>query len=171
MLRGQPLARLWARHLADGYRLADTLSPAAATLFARHSIELLAQALDERGHLQPTPSDAWRAALFLRACRLIACEFGDPMLTPDRIASKLRVSTRTLDRTFAGHNETVMRRVYDERVRQAARLLTDAGAGHRSVTEVAFACGFSDASHFFGRAFAARLHMTPSLWRQQRRGT
>ena len=32
---------------------------------------------------------------------------------------------------------------------------------------IAFACGFNDASHF-GRVFAARMHMTPSRWRQQR---
>jgi AraC family transcriptional regulator, positive regulator of tynA and feaB len=166
VLRDQPLARLWARHLADGYALADALSPAAATLFARHSIDLLAQALEERQHPQPKPPEAWRGAVFLRACRLIALEFGDPALTPDRLASGLGVSTRTLARIFADRGETVMRRVYDERVRRAAGLLTEAGAAHRSVTEIAFACGFNDASHF-GRAFAARMHTTPSQWRRQ----
>lgn len=167
VLRDQPLARLWARYLADGYALADELSPAAATLFAQHSTDLLAQALEERGYLRPGPSQAWRAGLFLRACRLIALEYGDPALTPGRIASVLHVSTRTLARIFSDHGETVMRRIYDERVRQAAKLLLDAAAAHRSVTDIAFACGFNDASHF-GRVFAARMHMTPSRWRQQR---
>ena len=37
-------------------------------------------------------------------------------------ASKLPVSARTLDRIFAKRNETVMRRVYDERTSQAANL-------------------------------------------------
>ena len=166
VLSGQPLAPLWARHLTDGYSLADALSPDAETLFARHSIELLAQALNERRDPKPIPSEAGRAALFLRACRLIALEFGDPTLTPDRIASKLPVSARTLDRIFAERNETVMRRVYDERIRQATKLLRDARAAHRSVTEIAFACGFNDASHF-GRVFVGRLHMTPCRWRQQ----
>ena len=40
-------------------------------------------------------------------------------------------------------------------------------AFHRSVTEIAFACGFNDASHF-GRVFAAKMHMTPSQWRQRK---
>lgn len=44
VLRDQPLARLWARHLADGYALADALSPAAKVLFGQHSINLRAQA-------------------------------------------------------------------------------------------------------------------------------
>jgi AraC-like DNA-binding protein len=167
VLRDQPLARLWARHLADGYALADALSPAAAALFAQHSIDLLSQALEERGNPRPRPSEAWRAAVFQRACRLIALELGDPALAPDRVALRLHVSTRTLARIFAEHDETIMRRIYDERVRRAAGLLADAGAAHRSVTDIAFVCGFNDVSHF-GRVFAARMHLTPSRWRRQR---
>lgn len=167
VLRNQPLARLWARLLVDGYGMADALSPSAAALFAQHSIDLLAQALDERQSPTPAPPEALRVAAFLRACRLITLEFGDPELTPNHIAARLGVSTRTLERIFAGQGESIVRRTYDERVRQAARLLTDAGAAHRSVTEIAFACGFNDASHF-GRVFAARMHMTPSRWRRQR---
>jgi AraC family transcriptional regulator, positive regulator of tynA and feaB len=169
VLHAEPLAHLWARHLADGYSLADALSPDAETLFARHSIELLAQALNERRDTPRLPSEAGRAAIFLRACRLISLEFSDPALTPLRIASKLHVSTRTLDRIFAERNETVMRRVYDERIRQAAKLLTDVAAGHRSVTEIAFVCGFNDGSHF-GRVFTERMHITPCRWRQQQGG-
>jgi transcriptional regulator GlxA family with amidase domain len=166
VLRDQPLVRLWARHLADGYALADALSPAAVTLFAQHSVDLLAQALEESGHPRPGPTDSWRASVFLRACRVIVLEFGDPALTPNRIASGAGVSPRTLARIFASQGETVMRRVYDERVRRASGLLTEAEAAHRSVTEIAFACGFNDASHF-GRAFAARMHTTPSRWRRR----
>lgn len=106
--------------------------------------------------------------MYLRACRLIALKFGDPNLAPDRIARELGVSTRTLARIFAMHNETVMHRVFDERVRQAAKLLSAPEAAHRSVTEIAFACGFKDSSHF-GRVFAAQVQMTPSQWRRQRR--
>jgi len=168
ILRDHSLAHLWGRHLADGYNLAGALSPDGETLFAQHSVELLAEALNERQDRQRTPSEARRAALFLQACRVIALEFGDPTLTPHRLASKLQVCARTLDRIFADRNETVMRRVYDERIRQAAKLLVDVGAAHRSVTEIAFTCGFNDASHF-GRVFTGRMHMTPSRWRERQR--
>jgi AraC-like DNA-binding protein len=166
VLRDQPLARLWARHLSDGYALADALSPAATALFGQHSVDLLAQALEERGQQRPGRSDAWRAGVYLRACRLISLEFADPALTPDGVASVLQVSTRTLARIFAEHGETVMRHIYHERIARAARLLADPGVAHRSVTDIAFACGFNDTSHF-GRVFAARMLMTPSRWRQQ----
>jgi AraC family transcriptional regulator, positive regulator of tynA and feaB len=167
VLHGHPLARLWASHLVSGFMLSGDLSPAAATLFARHSVDLLAQLLEEAYSDEPAPSDAVRAAIFLNACRVITLKFGDPSLTPGQIAQELKVSTRTLARIFAANNETVMQRLFDERIRQAARLLTMPEAFHRSVTEIAFACGFNDASHF-GRVFAAKMHMTPSQWRQRK---
>src|SRR5947207_3259903 len=43
-LRDHPLGRLWVRHLAAGFGLAGELSSTGATLFARHSLELLATA-------------------------------------------------------------------------------------------------------------------------------
>jgi AraC family transcriptional activator of tynA and feaB len=36
---------------------------------------------------------------------------------------------------------------------------------HRSIMDVAFACGFNDISHF-GRLFARKFGMTPSQWRR-----
>lgn len=167
VLRGHSLACLWASHLASGFMLSGDLSPAAGTLFARHSVDLLAQLLEEAHRDQPTPSDAARAAIFLNACHLITLKFGDPSLTPVQIAQELKVSTRTLARIFAANNETVMQHLFDERIRQAARLLSMPESFHRSVTEIAFACGFNDVSHF-GRVFAARMHMTPSQWRHRR---
>lgn len=78
------------------------------------------------------------------------------------------MSSRTLARVFAANDETVMRRLFEERINQAAKLLAMPEAYYRSVTEIAFACGFNDASHF-GRVFAAKMHMTPSQWRQRKR--
>jgi len=62
----------------------------------------------------------------------------------------------------------VSRRIFDERIRHAAKLLSDPHATHRTVTDIAFACGFNDSSHF-GRVFSARMSMTPSQWRKKTR--
>jgi len=165
VLRNHPLVRLWANNLTNGFALASTFSPPGASLFTRHCVELLAQAVDEQDRNRLTPSPAWRDAMYRDACRVIAFRFGDPNLAPDHIARELDISTRSLSRLFAAHNETVMRRVFDVRVRHAMTLLA-APAGHRSVTEIAFACGFNDSSHF-GRAFAVRVQCTPSEWRRR----
>jgi AraC family transcriptional activator of tynA and feaB len=163
VVRNRPLARLWAKHLEAGFAVADGLSPPAAASFIRHSVELLAQLCDETFR---DDGEAKGAATFLAACRVIAAKFADPRLTPAVIARHVGVSNRTLARVFAAHNESVMRRVLDERIRHAARLLAAPRFAHRSVTDVAFACGFNDLSHF-GRVFTRALQVTPSAWRRR----
>jgi len=173
VLRDHPLARLWSSHLVTAVALAHELTPKAATLVAQQSIDLLAHVLDDSHRGRCSPGEAERDALFSAACRVIALEFGNPDLTPGHIARALGVSSRTLARVFARHDETIMRRVFDERVRQTAKLLATPEAAHRSITEIAFGCGFNDLSHF-GRAFAGKMQMTPSQFRSdahaQRRG-
>lgn len=95
-MRDKPLARLWWGHLASGFALSGDLSPTAAILFARHSVDLLAQLLEEAHCDHPTPSDAGHAAIFLSARHVIALKFGNPSLMPVQIAQDLNVSTRTL---------------------------------------------------------------------------
>jgi AraC family transcriptional regulator, positive regulator of tynA and feaB len=166
VLRDHAIARLWASHLAAGFALATELSSSAASMFARHSLDLLAQLLDESHRAHVRPSVAWRAAIFVRACEVIALRFADPDLTPDALARELGVSSRTLARVFADNNETIMRRVFNERVRQAARRLAAPECAHRTVTDIGFACGFNDLSHF-GRVFAAKMQISPSAWRRR----
>ena len=111
---------------------------------------------------------ARRADLYARAKRLIALRFDDPDLTSGEVAHQLRVSARHLQQIFAERGETLMTRIWDERVSRAARLLSAPEAADRSITDIAFACGFNDSSHF-GRAFAARMGMAPSQWRKRAR--
>ena len=166
VLRPNPLGRLWASHLAAGFALADEFSSAAATLFARQSLDLLVQLLDESHRDGRTAAETVRAAVFVAGGRVIARRFGEPDLTPASIARDVGVSSRTLERAFAAHGETVMRRVFDERLSQAASHLRSPDSAHRSITDIAFACGFNDSSHF-GRLFFRKMQVTPSQWRRQ----
>jgi AraC-like DNA-binding protein len=111
---------------------------------------------------------ARRAELYARARRLIALRFDEPDLAPGEVARLLGVSERLLQKVFSERGEAVMATLWDERVARAARLLSVAEAADRSVTDVAFACGFNDSSHF-GRVFAARMGQPPSRWRRERR--
>jgi AraC-like DNA-binding protein len=160
-------ARLLAGHLHNGFALAEGLTGDAASLFIAHTVDLLAAALGgttkRNGH---EISAATREALFVRACRMIQVNCGDHCLAPEQIALELGISKRLLHRLFAARNETVMRRVLAERVGRAAKLLSAPEGRHRSITEIAFACGFNDSAHF-SRAFAERMHMTASEWRRQ----
>jgi AraC-like DNA-binding protein len=164
--RDRPIVRILSNYLINGFEVADSITPEAAALFEGHATELLAQALRESWAEQLEPSRAWREGLFVRACRLIKLRFADPDLAPEALARGLGVSTRLLQRIFAERGETVMKRVFAERIGRAAELLCAADAAHRSVTDIAFACGFSDSSHF-GRVFAMQMAMTPTEWRRR----
>lgn len=111
---------------------------------------------------------ARHAELFARANRFIACHCDDPDLRPDQIAHRLGVSPRMLQKVFAERGASPMNRVWEERVGRAAALLAAPAAADRSITDIAFACGFSDSSHFT-RAFAARMSVTPRRWRRGER--
>jgi AraC-like DNA-binding protein len=164
--RDNPLSHLLASYLVSGLEVAGELSRDAAELFSQHSIELLSCALGDSPCNGPASSNAVQEALFVRACRLIRLKFGDPSLTPAQLAHQLGISTRLLQRIFAEHNKTVMRHIFAERTSRAARLLADPAAAHRTITDIAFSCGFNDSAHF-SRLFAASMGMPPSQWRKQ----
>jgi AraC-like DNA-binding protein len=153
-------------YVVNGLELAGEFSRDAAELFSQHSIELLSCALAESHSNEPASSNALREALFVRACRLIRFKFGDPGLTPAQIAHQLGISTRLLQRIFAERGMTVMRQIFRERTSQAARLLAEPGSAHRTITDIAFACGFNGSSHF-NRLFTASMGKSPSQWRKQ----
>ena len=162
----RPLTRLLTTYLLTGLEIADRVDAEGAALFEDHAVELLAQALRDSRAEDVRPSEAWRDALFVRAWHIIRLRFGVHGLTPGSLARELGVSTRLLHRVFATRGETVMKRIFSERISRAAALLSAPSAAHRTVTEIAFACGFIDSSHF-GRVFAARMSMTPTQWRRQ----
>ncbi len=146
--------------------MAREFSQTEADVFARNSVELLVHALEEAHCHRPLAAEDRREALYLHARHVIGLQFGDPGLTPERLARALHVSTRTLERIFARHDDSIMRRIFDVRTRQAAERLRSPRSAHRSITEIAFACGFNDSSHFT-RVFAARIGTTPSQWRKR----
>jgi AraC-like DNA-binding protein len=145
-------------------------SPEARRLAVSHIYDLVALAIGTTRDLAETAKArglraARRAELYARAGRLIALRFNDPDLRTEELAQRLAVSARLLQKVFAERGETVMARLWDERVTRAARLLSMPEARDRSITDIAFACGFNDSSHF-GRVFAARKGTTPSQWRK-----
>jgi AraC-like DNA-binding protein len=162
----RPLMRLLTSYLLSGLEIADEMTPEGAALFEGHAVELLAQALRESWAEETRPSEAWREALFMQACRLIRLRYGDPGLGAEPLARELGISTRLLQRIFAQRGETVMRRIFAERIARAAQLLRDPEAAQRTVIDIAFSCGFNDSSHF-GRVFAAHMSMTPTDWRRR----
>ncbi|SHM84001.1 helix-turn-helix domain-containing protein [Actinacidiphila paucisporea] len=76
------------------------------------------------------------------------------------VAAHLHVSVRTLQRAFAGLDESFSAYIRSRRLEEAAEALTAAGS-RLSVSEAAARWHFTDGSHFI-RAFKKQYHATPA---------
>jgi AraC-like DNA-binding protein len=151
------------RHLAlavlEG---SEAMSATEEASVERVFIELL------RSATTPLPADdhsvAIASARYSAARGFIAQNLGDPGLTPGAVAAHLGLSTRSLSRIFAMNGSSIDRSIWSCRLSMARDLLADPDRRHKSITEVAFSCGFNDAAHF-SRSFLNAYGMTPSQFR------
>jgi AraC-like DNA-binding protein len=81
-------------------------------------------------------------------------------LSGERIAAGCKISVRHLNRLFAAEGMSLMAHVWERRLTRCHRDLTSPAVRGRSITEIAFAAGFLDLSHF-SRAYRARYGCTP----------
>ena len=91
---------------------------------------------------------------------LVRSRLADPDLGVTQIAQALRLSPSTLHRAWAGEPCSLSDWIWSQRLDAARRDLCDPARAARSVSEIAFAWGFSDAAHF-SRAFRARFGCSP----------
>jgi len=99
-----------------------------------------------------------------RIRRYVKEHLGDPELGPAAIAQAVRLSPRHVHDLFAGEPVPLMKWVWAERLEQCRREFADRRLAQRSVSEVAYAWGFSDMSHF-SRAFKAKFGVSPREFR------
>lgn len=170
LLRGhEPAAVLLADAIRSGERIATLPGgdgdDGAPVLWSEHVIELLAYALNQHHGAESPSADLFREGLYRSACSAIEREFPDAEFRPGRLAKRLRVSLRLLQRVFNEHGDGIMRRVRARRIALACDLLGDPRHAHKTVTEIALAVGFIDLPHF-SRAFSAATGRSPSAWRR-----
>jgi AraC-like DNA-binding protein len=114
------------------------------------------------GEALPRPRDRQLA----RVRAYIAQNLHDPGLGVARIAQALGLSTSYLHKLFRGEAHTLERSIWLQRLDACERALAGAGSAGRTITEIAYAAGFSDAAHF-SRAFQQRFGMTPRAYRRR----
>jgi AraC family transcriptional activator of tynA and feaB len=172
-----------------GIRL-DRLSAqrfSARTGVGRLAADLIHSTFDELATISPTceddlaasllglmflslPSEASHAseALRHRIEGYIRDQIRDPGLSIEQIASALRCSKRYLHMAFAACDRSITDHIWATRLDGCRGDL--ARLSDRTISEIAFAWGFSSSAHF-SRAFRKRFGVTPSAFRRGDRGT
>ena len=105
-------------------------------------------------------------ALLHRIYDAIERKLGDPDITPARVAQMEGISERYLQKLFASTRDNFTHYLRERRLQRCWTYLASAAEAHRSVSDIAFGCGFSDAAHF-SRSFRDRFGLSPTAFRQQ----
>lgn len=111
---------------------------------------------------EPSPASPHTDKLFARLRRLIQDGFVDPDFGPVEVAAAAGISLRYVQKLFTERGSTCSEFIYSRRLDHAARLL------HRRallrtgqpLSEIAYACGFRDYTHF-ARRFHQRFGHPP----------
>jgi len=142
--------------------------PAAASVAVTHIHDLL-------GHILGASRDGEDiiAARGLKAARLVAVksqidrDLPDPRFSLDAVVAAQRLDRRYIQRLFEGEETTFSAYVTGRRLDRARQLLADARYADRTISTIAYDCGFGDVTHFT-RMFRRRFEMTPSDARNRR---
>jgi AraC-like DNA-binding protein len=163
------MQRLWgkseAMQLLRGYIRSLERSGLAAfandhTIVRRHIIDLAVLAATARCPGESNAS-AVAAARLTASLDYIASHFSDSELSLTKVARRLRISPRYLQRLLESAGTTFTAHVTELRLKQAFMLLTAQSEGKVRISDIALQSGFSDVS-YFNRLFRCRFGGTPS---------
>lgn len=145
---------------------APSLEPAVKQAAGESLIDLLAIALEAKAGDLPRSGKAVREAHRARAAHYIQQHFREPDLAPATIASACGISVGYLHEVFRDGGLSVAESIVEARLVAAQRLLRTAVGAPKSVSAIAFHCGFTDAAHF-SRRFSRRFGCSPRECRER----
>ena len=101
-----------------------------------------------------------------RIVRFINCHIAESTLGPSEVAAAMGISLRHLHRIFSSTGTTMGDYVRARRLEQCREDLLNPRLQERSITEIAFGWGFSDAAHF-SHSFRKHFGISPRSLRAQ----
>ncbi len=107
-----------------------------------------------------------QSALLNRIYAYLEENFMDSDLTPEKVARANRISTRYLHSLFSQSGTTLLKWVWERRLRAARNDLLDPSQTQSRISEIAFRRGFNDSAHF-SRSFRNRFGISPTELRQR----
>jgi AraC-like DNA-binding protein len=102
-----------------------------------------------------------RAARLAAVLDHVATEYSDARLSAAVVAARLGVTPRYVHLLLDESGQSFSQHLMERRLAAARDLLADPKQLHRKISDIAYAVGFTDVSHF-NRSFRARYGLTPS---------
>jgi transcriptional regulator GlxA family with amidase domain len=110
------------------------------------------------------PPETVHGALWAAVLDFVRHHLDDRGLTTSSVAAAHHVSTRTLNRVFAGHGETVGAFIRRSRLERCMRDLADPALRHQAIQDITARWCFASQTHF-NRHFRETTGMTPGEYR------
>jgi AraC-like DNA-binding protein len=158
----RPLHRLAADFIAGLSRIIEAVETPVAERLSGQALDLLALALSPSA--EACRSSTYRSAMLHRLKAYIHRRLPDPLLCLTETAAAMGISPRYVNALLESENESFGRYVLAHRLEACRRHLADPALSHRQITEIAFAWGFNDPSHF-SRSFKERFGISPRDYR------
>lgn len=99
-----------------------------------------------------------------RIKQFVIVHMHDLDLSISTVSKALGISTAHIHRLFVTENMTFSAWMWDQRLLAGQRALESQANSHRSISELAYYCGFNNMSHF-SKVFRLKFNMTPHEWR------
>ena len=143
-------------YLASLLQHFDQLEPHQIELVNRCLLDLVMMTLEQN----PAVKDhqTVQQMLYQRACSYIQEQCGDPSFNLEQLSQYLNVAPRTIQTLFQSQGTTFSATLMETRLLAADQLIMS--RRYSQFSQVAYAVGFSDQSHF-NKAYRRRFHMTP----------
>jgi len=155
------------RSLPEGL---DTIDVATAEQLANSCVDLVAAALGTAVCNAAMSGTTTKIIHLTRAKSFIAANIHRSDLSPEVVAGTLGVTTRYLGALFTADGISVSRYIWRLRLDRCKASLADPRQAHRSISEIAFAWGFNNMSHF-SHMFRQQVGTSPREFRAVNRAT
>jgi AraC-like DNA-binding protein len=144
----------------------DLRDPQLAANIGNHMFDLAATLLGPTREVAEIASGRGLRTTRLRAILAeIDRHFADPNLSAKAIADRHGLSRRNVERLMEENGETFSRAVLRRRLSEAAAMLSDPERREMRISDIAFACGFGELSHF-NRSFKREFGEAPRQFRK-----
>jgi AraC family transcriptional activator of tynA and feaB len=155
-----PTASLASAYIAALTQHAEALDPSIGSKLGRQALDLVALAFQSMsGGIAQLSST--RATTLLRLKTIIEGRLHDPTLKPAMVADAAGISVRYANALLATEGTSLERFIMYRRLLRSRQFLESPAQAGRTISEIAFTCGFSDLSHF-SRRFKAEFGGSPS---------